>query len=98
MFAVIVQESGDAQLVRGSGDYVAANVMPQARRAPGIVSATWTADESGRTLNVLVFEDEPAAFAAADRIRRAPRPPFRRVATIAPPECPAPFSQTPSPP
>jgi hypothetical protein len=82
MFAVIVQESGDAQLVRGSGDHVAANVMPQARRAPGIVSATWTADESGRTLNVFVFEDEPAAFAGADRIRRAPRPPFMRVESI----------------
>jgi hypothetical protein len=82
MFAVIVQETGDAQLVRGSGDHVAANVMPQARRAPGIVSATWTANEAGRTLNVLVFEDEEAARAAADRIRGAPRPPFIRLASI----------------
>jgi hypothetical protein len=82
MFAVIVQETGDAQLVRGSGDHVAANVMPQARRAPGIVSATWTANEAGRTLNVLVFEDEEAARAAADRIRGAPRPPFIRLDSI----------------
>jgi len=82
MFAVIVQETGDAQLVLGSGDHVAANVMPQARRAPGIVSATWTADEAGRTLNVLVFEDEQAARTAADRIRSAPRPPFMRVDNI----------------
>ena len=82
MFAVIVQESGDAELVRGSGDHLAAKVMPQARHAPGIVSATWTADESGRTLNVLVFEDEPAARTAADRIRSAPRPPFIRVESI----------------
>ena len=82
MFAVIVQESGDAQLVRGSGDHVAANVMPQARRAPGIVSATWTADEGGSTLNVLVFEDEEAARTAADRIRGAPRPPFIRLDSI----------------
>jgi hypothetical protein len=82
MYAVIVQESGDAELVRGSGGHVAANVMPQARHAPGIVSATWTADESGRTLNVLVFEDEQAARTAADRIRSAPRPPFMLVDSI----------------
>lgn len=82
MFAVIVRESGDAELVRGSGVHVAAHVMPQARRAPGIVSATWTADESGGTLNVLVFEDEPAARAAVDRIRSAPRPPFMRVDSV----------------
>jgi hypothetical protein len=82
MFAVIVQESGDAQLVRAGGDHVAANVMPQARRAPGIVSATWTADEAGRTLNILVFEDEQAARGAVDRIRSAPRPPFMRVESV----------------
>jgi hypothetical protein len=82
MFAVIVKESGDAQLVRGSGDHVAANVMPQARRAPGIVSATWTADEAGSTLNVLVFENEEAARNAAGRIRGAPRPPFIRLDSI----------------
>jgi hypothetical protein len=82
MYAVIVQESGEAQLVRGSGDHVAANVMPQVRHAPGIVSATWTADEGGRTLNVLVFEDEQAARGAADRIRTAPRPPFMRVDSV----------------
>ena len=82
MFAVIVHESGDAQLVSNSGDHLAANVMPQARRAPGIVSATWTADESGRALNVLVFEDEGAARSAAERIRIAPRPAFMHVDSI----------------
>lgn len=82
MFAVIVQESGDAQLVRASGDHLAANVMPQVRHAPGIVSATWTADEGGRTLNVLVFEDERTARSAADRIRSAPRPPSMHVDSI----------------
>jgi hypothetical protein len=82
MFAVIVQESGDAQMVRSGGDHVAANVMPIARRAPGIVSATWTADEAGRTLNVLVFEDEQAARGALDGIRSAPRPPFMRVESV----------------
>ena len=82
MFAVIVQESGEAQLVRGGGDHVAAHVVPQARRAPGIVSATWTADEDGRTLNVLVFEDEQTARGALDRIRSAPRPPFIRLDSV----------------
>lgn len=82
MFAVIVQESGDARLVRGGADHVVANVMPQARQAPGIVSATWTTDEGGRTLNVLVFEDEGAARSALDRIRTAPRPPFMHVDSV----------------
>ena len=82
MFAVIVHESGDAQLVQGSGDHVAANVMPQVKRAPGIVSATLTADERGRTVNVFVFEDEESARSAAYRIRSAPRPPFMRLESI----------------
>jgi len=82
MFAVIVHESGDAQLVLNSADHLAANVMPQVRRAPGIVSATFTADESGRTLNVLVFEDERAARNAADRIHIAARPAFMHVDSI----------------
>ena len=82
MFAVVVQEKGDASRVLEGGEHVAANVMPQVKRAPGIVSATWTTDEDGRTLNVLVFEDEQAARMAVDRIRTAPRPPFISVETV----------------
>ncbi len=82
MFAVIVQESGDPRQVLQSGHHVATNVLPRARNAPGIVSATWTADEGGRCLNVLVFEDEEAARTAVDRIRSAVRPPFMRVDSI----------------
>lgn len=82
MFAVVVQESGDAQLVRGSRGHVTANVVPRAKHAPGIVSATWTTDQDGRTLNMLLFEDEQAARGALDRIRSAPRPPFMRVDSV----------------
>ena len=82
MFAVIVQAIGDSQLVRGSGDHVAKDVMPRVKQAPGIVSATLTADEGGRTLNLFVFEDEQAARSAADQIRSAPRPPFMRVDSV----------------
>ncbi len=82
MFAVVVQEKGDATRVRGSGEHVAANVLPQVRQVPGIVSATWTTDEDGRTLNVLVFENEEAARMAVNRIRTAQRPPFMQVETV----------------
>jgi hypothetical protein len=61
MFAVVVQESGDAERVRGSRDHVEANVVPQVRNAPGIVSATFTTDEGGRTLNLFLFQTEDAA-------------------------------------
>jgi hypothetical protein len=82
MFAVIVEESGDAKGVWSSVEHLTANVVPQARRAPGIVSATWTADEGGRTVNMLLFEDEQSARAALERIRSAPRPPFMRVDSV----------------
>ena len=82
MFAVVVQESGEAQRVLGSRDHVEANVVPQVRKAPGIVSAIWTTDQNGKTLNVLLFENEDAARTAAERIRCVPRPPFMRLDTV----------------
>ena len=82
MFAVVVQESGEAELVRGSRDHVEANVVPQVKKSPGIVSATFTTDEGGRTLNLLLFQTEDAAQMALERIRGAPRPPFMRLETV----------------
>lgn len=82
MFAVVVQESGEAERVRGSRDHVEANVVPQLRKAPGIVSATFTTDEGGRTLNIFLFQTEDAARMAADRMRSAPRPPFIRLDAV----------------
>src|SRR5207249_4475092 len=76
MFAVVVQERGEAERVRGSRDHVEANVVPQVRNAPGIVSATFTTDQGGRTLNLFLFQTEDAAQMAAEWIRGAPRPPF----------------------
>ena len=82
MFAVVVQESGEAERVRGSRDHVEAKVVPQVRNAPGIVSATFTTDEGGRTLNLFVFQTEDAAQMAVEWIRGAPRPPFMRLETV----------------
>src|SRR5438552_18945412 len=56
MFAVVVQESGEAGRVRESGGHVEAYVVPQVRNAPGIVSATFTTDDAGRTLNLFAFD------------------------------------------
>ena len=80
MHAVVVREAGDRALIEGSDQHLVANVVPQVRNAPGIVSALWMTDGSGGTLNVLVFESEEAASAALELARNAPRPPFMRVA------------------
>ncbi len=82
MFAVVIQESGDAEQVRGSRDHVEAHVVPQVRNVPGIVSATFTTDDAGRTLNLFLFQTEDAARMAAERIRGAPRPPFMRLDVV----------------
>jgi hypothetical protein len=81
MYAVVVRETGDAALIDGSGDMVAANVAPRVRQAPGFVSALWMSDGSGGTLNILVFDSEGDASSALEAARSAPRPPFLRLET-----------------
>ena len=76
MWAVVVRESGDQEQIEAIGEHLAANVAPRLRSAPGFVSALWTSDGHGGTLNVIVFETEAAASAAPERIGAAPRPPF----------------------
>jgi hypothetical protein len=82
MHAVVVRETGNREAIDGSGEHLAANVLPRTRQAPGIVSAFWMTDGSGGTLNVLVFEDEEAARAASERIRNAPRPGFMKLEAV----------------
>lgn len=82
MFAVVVRETGDAAQIDASGSIVSERVAPQARAAPGFVSALWMSDGAGGTLNVLVFESEEAASAALPAARSSPRPPFMRVETV----------------
>jgi len=79
LVAVVVRESGDAEMINRSGEHVEANVVPRAREAPGFVSALWMTDKAGATLNVLVFESEDAARAALEPVRNAPRPGSMRV-------------------
>lgn len=82
MFAVVVREAGEAAAIDGSSDLVRERVAPLVRQAPGFVSALWLSDRSGGTLNVIVFESEPAARAALEAARTTPRPPFMRVETV----------------
>jgi hypothetical protein len=78
MVAVVIHESGDEEYLQGSVDHLVANVLPGVRHVPGIVSGLFMTDGAGRTLNVLVFDNEDAARAALDPIRNAPRPEFLR--------------------
>ena len=82
MFAVVVRESGDAARIDGSGDIVRDAVMPRVREAPGFVSAIFTSDGQGGTLNVIAFESEATARAALDAARRTPRPPFMTLDSV----------------
>jgi hypothetical protein len=81
-FAVIVRESGDAAQIEQSGEMVRSRVAPQVRELPAFVSALWTSDGEGGTLNVLVFESEDAARAALEGSRTAPRPPFMKLEAV----------------
>lgn len=70
------QRPSDAGAIEGSGELLAANLLPRVREAPGVVSASFMSDGEGATLNVLVFESEEAARAALQLTRNAPRPGF----------------------
>ncbi|MGZ4131668.1 MAG: hypothetical protein ACXVWF_01360 [Actinomycetota bacterium] len=58
------------------------NVVPRVQQSPGVVAGYWTVSEDGRTLNLLVFESEEAARAAAGRVQDAPRPGFVRLESV----------------
>jgi hypothetical protein len=79
MFAVVVRESGEPEMIDGSREHLETNVLPRTRQAPGLVSALWMTDKAGGTLNVFVFESEDAARAALEPVRNAPRPGFMRL-------------------
>jgi hypothetical protein len=83
MFAVIVRETGNPEAIQTSAEHLVSNVLPRTRQAPGILSAYWTTDGSGGTVNMLVFETEDAARAALEPIRNAPRPPFMKLEGVA---------------
>ena len=82
MFAVVVQEAGDADQIDDSAAMVTERVAPEVRQAPGFVSALWMSDGNGGTLNVLVFETEEAARAGLEPAKSAPRPPFLHVESV----------------
>ncbi len=82
MFAVVVRESGDADLIEQGGDLVSATVAPRVRQAPGFVSAMWMSDGSGGTLNVIAFASEAEARAALEAARMSPRPPFMKLEKV----------------
>jgi hypothetical protein len=82
MFAVVVRESGESEMINGSGQHLEKNVLPRTRQAPGFVSGIWMTDGAGGTLNVLVFETEDAARAALGPVRNAPRPERMRLENV----------------
>lgn len=76
MYAVVVRETGQREAIEGSGEPLAANLLPCVREAPGVVSAAFMSDGEGATPNALVFESEVAARTALQLTRHAPRPGF----------------------
>jgi hypothetical protein len=82
VFVVVVRESGDAEQIEASGEFVSTNVAPRVRQTPGFVSAMWLSDGSGGTLNVLTFETEHAARAVLELAKSSPRPSFMKVDSV----------------
>jgi hypothetical protein len=82
MFAVVVRESGDAERIDASGEMVQTAVAPRLREAPGFISAVWTSDGAGGTLNVLTFDSEATARAGLEAARSAHRPPFMALESV----------------
>ena len=81
MFAIVVHESGEPEMINGSRQHLETNVLPRVRQAPGFVTGLWMTDRAGETLNILVFESEDAARAALEPVRKAPRPERMRLET-----------------
>jgi hypothetical protein len=79
--AVVVREMVAADRIEDSKASLE-NVVPQARKAPGIVGAYFTITHEGHTWNLFVFESEEAATAALARIKDAPRPPFVQLESV----------------
>ena len=79
MYAVVVREIGEPEAIEASAELLTTSLLPRVRAAPGIVSASFTSDGQGGTLNVLVFDSEEAARAALELTRNAPRPGFLRL-------------------
>jgi hypothetical protein len=75
MYAVVVREMVDRDRIEESKAPLG-NVVPRVKQSPGIISAFWTIDDEGHTLNVLIYETEDAARGALERVRGAPRPDF----------------------
>ena len=40
MFPVVVRESGEPEMIDGSGEHLETNVLPRTRQAPGLVSGS----------------------------------------------------------
>ena len=47
MFAVVVRESGESEMINGSGQHLETNVLPRTRQAPSFVSGIWMTDRAG---------------------------------------------------
>ena len=79
MFAVVVVESAESDMINQSKQHLETNVLPRSRQAPGFVTGLWMTDGAGATLNVLVFDSEDTARAALEPVRKAPRPEPMRI-------------------
>ncbi len=82
MHAVVVEVNIEAGREDEGIAYLHANVLPDMKQVPGLVSGYWLASKEGQGLTVLVFDDEEAAQATAGGLARAPRPDFATLGKI----------------
>ncbi len=74
MHALVVTARIEPGVQEGALEHLRANVVPQAKQAPGLVSGHWLAPRNGEGMSVLLFENEESAQQAANAIPNFPRP------------------------
>ena len=83
MHAVVVTVNIAPGKFEGSRKVLQEEIVPRAKKAPGLVRGYWTVrEDSVQGTSMLVFDSKEHAAGAADMVRSSPPPPGVTLASI----------------